>query len=67
MIPMGVTEDNYLVCIPTKEDGPVKLVVGKQGYGMSYALLNIARQVYHVWGDKVCMLNDSLDQFGRDD
>lgn len=64
-IPVLITDDNYLLCIP-KTKAPQKiLLVGETRYGKSFFLNAMLGRIRYIWHDAVIMLNDLLGQFSE--
>jgi hypothetical protein len=62
-IPIIITADNEIVCIP-KEDDVQKIVsTGSSGGGKSVMHSRILIQAYYKWNSKIIMLNDFMGQF----
>lgn len=63
-LPVMITDDGKLLCIPQDENlVPKILIVGKSGKGKSFAMNSLLGRVVYCFKDRVGLLNDSLDQF----
>lgn len=62
-MPIMITNDNYLLCLPKTRDLQNILIVGKKRFGKTWVLNRMCGGIYHLFGDCVGVLNDSLDQF----
>jgi len=59
-IPILLTADGTLVCIPQMKDNPTIGIFGKKGRGKSLLLHGIADRVYQKWHKRVAILNDGV-------
>lgn len=62
-LPVMITEEGYLLCIPKTRILPRMLIVGKSGKGKSWALNSILGRIIYIFQDRAGLMNDSLNQF----
>jgi len=63
-VPLMITDDNKLLCIPTDGDPPTIGIVGKRGGGKSFIMNALLGSIkWKKVFDNFVFLNDSLDQF----
>lgn len=62
-LPIMITEEGYLLCLPYDRELYRMLMVGMMGSGKSFALNRLLGLIHYGWQEKVGLLNDSLNQF----
>lgn len=62
-LPVFLTTDGDLLCFPKSRNLPKILFVGKTRGGKTYAMASIMGRIFYVFEDRICLLNDSLNQF----
>ena len=59
-IPIMVTDDGRLVCLPLTKDVPTIGIFGKRGGGKTLCLHGISDRIYWKWGKRIFPCNDGL-------
>lgn len=59
-IPILLTADGTLICLPQMKDNPTIGIFGKKGRGKSLLLHRLADCVYHKWNKRILIANDGV-------
>lgn len=59
-IPIIVTDDGRIVCLPKTKDNPTIGIFGKKGKGKTFILHRFADCLYHKWNQRVFIGNDGV-------
>lgn len=59
-IPLLLTDDGTLVCLPQMKDNPTIGIFGKKGRGKSLFLHGVADRVHHKWHKRISIQNDGV-------
>lgn len=62
-LPVLISEDGLLLCMPKTKVLPKIIAVGKTRGGKSFALNSIMGRAFYMFQDRVGLVNDSLNQF----
>jgi len=57
-IPIIISEDGWVICIPRSKETRNIIACGKKGTGKSLAIHRLAEEIYWLWGDNVAIMND---------
>lgn len=61
-IPVMITEEGELACLPNEQDEPTVGVIGIRGTGKSLFMHGLSDRGYHKWNRKVVVLNDYMNE-----
>lgn len=61
-IPIQISDDGKLICLPNTDDEPVIGITGKRGTGKTTSLHYLTDTFYHIQKYWLAVINDRLDQ-----